>query len=66
MISGIFATGIKQISKNFITLILNPKFDKNHIEFTDTELEDGVPIMEYLSNKIKEKEKQISEQEGNS
>ena len=53
------------LSKNFITLILNPKFDKNHIEFTDTELEDGVPIMEYLSNKIKEKEKQISEQKGN-
>ena len=49
-----------RLSSNFITLILNPMFDKNHIMFTGKELEDGLPILDYLNSKIIETEQKIA------
>ena len=60
--TGFIDDAVIRLSSNFITLILNPMFDKNHIVFTGKKLEDGLPILDYLNSKITETEQKIAAQ----
>ena len=50
---------IIKLGQKFIQLALSPLFNEEKIVFEKFELDDGIPIMEYINNKVKEEQSKL-------